>query len=43
MVLTTNETALVITYRAKVNSWLAIQPVVQRIYSLDFNPAVDYA
>ena len=38
--LATNETALEITYRAKVTSWLAIQPTVQRIVNPGFDPAL---
>lgn len=38
--LATNETALEITYRAKVNPWLAIQPTVQRISNPGHDPAL---
>jgi porin len=38
--LTSGETALEITYRAKVARWLAIQPTLQRIASPGFNPAL---
>ena len=37
--LATNESALEITYRAKVNQWLAIQPVLQRIANPGHDPA----
>ena len=38
-----NETALEITYRAKVTSWLAIQPTVQRIVNPGHDPALGNA
>jgi len=38
--LATNETALEITYRAKVNRWLAIQPTVQRIANPGHDPTL---
>ncbi len=38
--LTSGETALEITYRAKITRWLAIQPTVQRIANPGFNPAL---
>jgi len=41
--LATNETALEITYRAKVTRWLAIQPTVQRIANPGHDPALGNA
>ncbi|MGB5079717.1 MAG: carbohydrate porin [Burkholderiales bacterium] len=38
--LETNETALEITYRARVVRWLAIQPTLQRIFNPGFDPAL---
>jgi len=38
--LETSETALEITYRAKVIGWLAIQPTLQRIVNPGFDPAL---
>ena len=38
--LAANETALEITYRAKVTPWLAIQPTLQRIVNPGFDPAL---
>jgi len=38
--LATNETALEITYRAKITPWLAIQPTVQRIVNPGHDPAL---
>lgn len=38
--LTSGETALEITYRARVTPWLAIQPTLQRIADPGFNPAL---
>jgi porin len=38
-----NETALEITYRARVIRWLAIQPTLQRILNPGFDPALDNA
>jgi porin len=41
--LVANETALEITYRARVAPWLAIQPVVQRIVNPGHDPALGNA
>ena len=41
--LTTNETALEITYRARVTPWLAIQPTLQRIVHPGHDPALGNA
>jgi porin len=38
--LASNETAFEITYRARIASWLAIQPTVQRIVNPGFDPAL---
>ncbi len=38
--LTSAETALEITYRARITPWLAIQPTVQRIVNPGFDPAL---
>ncbi len=38
--LTTNETALEITYRAKVTPWLALQPVLQRVANPGHDPTL---
>ena len=38
--LAANETALAITYRAKVTPWLAVQPILQRIVNPGFDPAL---